>query len=112
MAIRGASLSTTSVAASSPSDSSANDRSPPAPARWCTSRLSMCARRSASLVSSVGTTTRVRRWVGTPSSSARPGSPTGPKRRVTRRLTSTLATSVAGKKPASASATSQPGRVP
>ena len=47
-------------------------------------------------VSSVGTTTRVRRSAGTPSRSSRPGSSVAPKPPVTARLTSATAASIAG----------------
>ena len=104
---RASSPSTTSWSASFPSVSRAKAISPPAPLRKCTSSRSICSRRSASPVSSVGTATSVRNFCGTPSRRARPGKVTGPKLHVMARLTSAVATSVAGKKPMRANNTSK-----
>src|SRR3546814_8889836 len=57
----------------------------------------MCSRRSASLVSSVGTATIVRSDCGTPAVSSRPGKVIAPELQVIARSTSAVATSVAGR---------------
>lgn len=93
---KAASPSTISQSASSPSVSRAKVKSPPVPERWWTSRRSICSRKSASPVNSVGTATKVRNEDGTPAFKSRPGRVTVPKLQATARLTRAVATSLAG----------------
>src|SRR3546814_2711649 len=67
----------------------------------------MCSRRSASLVSSVGTATIVRSDCGTPAVSSRPGKVIAPELQVIARSTSAVATSVAGRNEIKANSASQ-----